>query len=79
MLSSRIWTLTHSRSKMLLRDRCQVVKPPSKKARADNGASTRVQIKNPVTDRWVKLDTRTGRIVDTKKSPGPFKNISKMK
>jgi hypothetical protein len=35
----------------------------------------RVQVRNPITDRWVKLDTRTGRIVDTKKSPGPYKNV----
>jgi hypothetical protein len=37
--------------------------------------STRVQIKNPITDRWVKLDTTTGRIVDTKKTPGPYKGV----
>ncbi len=35
----------------------------------------RVQIHNPRTDRWVKLDTRTGRIVDQKKSKGPYKGI----
>jgi hypothetical protein len=35
----------------------------------------RVQLKNPITNRWVKLDTKTGRIIDTKKSPGPYKNI----
>ena len=35
----------------------------------------RVQIKNPVTKQWVKIDTRTGRIVDVKKTPGPFKGI----
>jgi hypothetical protein len=34
-----------------------------------------VQVKNPVTNRWVKLDTRTGRVVDTKKSPGPYKDV----
>ena len=40
-------------------------------------SSTRVQVKNPVTKQWVKLDTKTGRIVDSKKSPGPYKNIPK--
>jgi hypothetical protein len=35
----------------------------------------RVQAKNPVTDRYVKIDTSTGRIVDQKKSPGPYKGI----
>ncbi len=37
----------------------------------------RVQAKNPVTNRWVKIDTRTGRIVDHKKSLGPYKSIRK--
>ncbi len=37
----------------------------------------RVQVLNPVTKRWVKLDTRTGRIVDHKKSPGPYKGVQK--
>jgi hypothetical protein len=40
-----------------------------------SGSSGRVQIKNPIINRWVKLDTRTGRIVDTKKSPGPYKGV----
>ena len=35
----------------------------------------RVQIKNPVTGRYVKIDTRTGRIIDHKKSEGPYKGI----
>lgn len=37
----------------------------------------RVQTKNPVTNRWVKIDTRTGRIIDHKKSPGPYKRVRK--
>ena len=37
----------------------------------------RVQVLNPVTKRWVKLDTRTGRILDHKKTPGPYKGIRK--
>ncbi|MGO1073980.1 hypothetical protein [Inquilinus sp. CA228] len=35
----------------------------------------RAQVKNPVTGRYVKIDTSTGRIVDQKKSPGPYKGI----
>jgi hypothetical protein len=35
----------------------------------------RVQAKNPVTDRYVKIDTSTGRILDQKKSPGPYKGV----
>ncbi len=34
-----------------------------------------VQTKNPRTGRYVKIDRSAGRIVDTKKSPGPYKNV----
>jgi hypothetical protein len=37
----------------------------------------RVQVKNPVTNRWVKIDTTSGRIVDHKKTPGPYKGVRK--
>ncbi|WP_420454035.1 hypothetical protein [Rubrivirga sp.] len=37
----------------------------------------RVQVLNPVTKRWVKLDTKTGRIIDHKKTPGEYKGIRK--
>lgn len=36
----------------------------------------RVQVRNPVTGRYVKIDSRTGRITDEKKSPGPYKGIA---
>ncbi len=35
----------------------------------------RAQAQNPVTGRYVKIDTDTGRIVDHKKTPGPYKGI----
>ncbi|GJD51171.1 hypothetical protein OPKNFCMD_3923 [Methylobacterium crusticola] len=35
----------------------------------------RVQIRNPVTGHYVKLDTTTGRILEQKKSPGPYKGV----
>ena len=35
----------------------------------------RVQALNPVTRRYVKIDTVTGRIVDHKKSAGPYKGV----
>lgn len=35
----------------------------------------RAQAKNPITNRYVKIDTTTGRIVDQKKTPGPYKGI----
>ena len=34
-----------------------------------------VQIKNPKTGRYVKIDRSKGRIIDHKKSKGPFKNV----
>lgn len=36
---------------------------------------SRAQMLNPLTGRYVKIDTDTGRIIDTKKSPGPYKGI----
>lgn len=35
----------------------------------------RAQAKNPVTGRYVKIDTSTGRIIDHKKTPGPYKGV----
>ena len=50
--------------------------------RAYNGGRTAmvkkakiVQTKNPKTGRYVKIDRAAGRIIDTKKSPGPYKNV----
>jgi len=42
---------------------------------AKSSSGSRVQVKNPVSGRWVKLDTKSGRIVDTKKSAGPYKGV----
>ena len=39
----------------------------------------RVQAFNPVTQRYVKIDTNTGRIVDHKKTEGPYKGIREAK
>ena len=36
-----------------------------------------VQVFNPSTDRWVKIDRDIGRIVAHKKSPGPYKRVTK--
>jgi hypothetical protein len=35
----------------------------------------RVQALNPVTKRYVKIDTGTGRIIDHKKTAGPYKGV----
>ena len=34
-----------------------------------------VQIKNPKTGRYVKIDRRVGKILSHKKSKGPYKNV----
>ncbi|WP_407357130.1 hypothetical protein [Methanolobus sp. WCC5] len=34
-----------------------------------------VQIKNPKSGRYVKIDRTAGKILDHKKSEGPYKNI----
>ena len=34
-----------------------------------------VQVKNPKSDRYVKIDRAEGKIVSHKKSPGPYKGI----
>jgi len=35
-----------------------------------------IQIQNPRSKLWVKIDRQEGRIVRHKKSPGPFKGIT---
>ena len=34
-----------------------------------------VQVKNPKTDRYVKIDRTAGQIVSNKKSSGPYKGV----
>lgn len=34
-----------------------------------------VQVKNPKTNKYVKIDRDKGRILDSKKSDGPYKNV----
>lgn len=34
-----------------------------------------VQTKNPRIDRYIKIDRDKGRIISTKKSKGPYKNV----
>lgn len=45
------------------------------KGSRQGAVKNRVQVKNPLTGRYVKLDTRTGRIVDHKKTEGPYKGV----
>jgi hypothetical protein len=39
--------------------------------------SKRVQALNPVTRKWVKIDTSTGRIIAHKRSSTPYKGVRK--
>jgi len=39
--------------------------------------SNRIQAKNPLTNRWVKIDTTSGRIIEHKSTSGPYKYIRK--
>ena len=34
-----------------------------------------VQTKHPLIDRYIKVDKKSGKVLATKKTPGPFKNI----
>jgi hypothetical protein len=34
-----------------------------------------VQLRNPRSDRYIKIDRTEGRIIAHKKSPGPYKGI----
>lgn len=38
-----------------------------------------VQTKNPRTGRYVKIDRAAGRILSTKKSEGPYKDVAIIK
>ena len=35
----------------------------------------RIQVKNPRTEKYVKIDTKKGGIVGHKKSSGPYKDV----
>lgn len=37
----------------------------------------RSQVKNPLTGTWTKRDTTTGRFMDVKQDPKPFKGVRK--
>ena len=41
-----------------------------------NSMSKYIQIKNPRTGRYVKLDVETGKIAGHKQAKGPYKNIT---
>ncbi len=40
---------------------------------------TRSQIKNPITGTWTKRDDKSGKFMDVKADPKPFKGVRKKK
>ena len=56
-----------------------------KMSKADSGRKirgpqrNRAQYLNHRTNKWVKVDTRTGKIISQKKTYGPYKNVRKLK
>ena len=51
----------------------------SKKSVLKGQIKNRVQLFNPRTKKWVKIDSRTGRIIAQKSDSKPYKNVIKYK
>ena len=48
-------------------------------ARQAKTIKVRLQIKNPITGTWTKRDDRSGRFLDVKADPKPFKGVRREK
>ena len=53
--------------------------PPSGDHHRIGAVRERSQTYNPHTQQWVKRDTETGRFLDQKADPKPFKGVTKEK
>jgi hypothetical protein len=53
--------------------------PPTGDGHRNGAVRGRSQTRNPKTSRWVKRDTGTGRFMDQKADPKPFKGVRKEK
>lgn len=53
--------------------------PPKGDNRRAGAVRDRSQTHNPKNDTWVKRDTGTGRFIDQKADPKPFKGVRKEK
>ena len=53
--------------------------PPKGDGHRNGAVRGRSQTQNPKTDRWIKRDTSTGRFMDQKAEPKPFKGVRKEK
>lgn len=51
--------------------------PPSGDGHRNGAVRDRSQTFNPVTRKWVKRDSDTGRFMDVKKDGSPFKGVRK--
>ncbi len=53
--------------------------PPTGDGHRNGTVRGRSQTHNPKINRWVKRDTGTGRFVDQKADPSPFKGVRREK
>lgn len=53
--------------------------PPTGDGHRKGAVRDRSQTHNPHNDRWVKRDSTTGRFIDQKADPKPFKGVRKEK
>lgn len=53
--------------------------PPTGAGHRNGAVRERSQTYNPKTEHWVKRDTNTGRFIDQKSDPKPFKGVTKEK
>jgi len=53
--------------------------PPTGDGHRNGAVRGRSQTYNPKTNRWVKRDTGTGRFMDQKADPKPFKGVRREK
>lgn len=53
--------------------------PPSGDNHRKGAVTDRSQVHNPQIDRWVKRDANTGKFMDIKADPKPFKGVRKEK
>ena len=53
--------------------------PPKGDDHRNGAVRDRSQVYNPQNDRWTKRDSDTGRFMDQKADPDPFKGIRKEK
>ena len=49
--------------------------PPKGDGRRQGAVRQRSQVLNPLTDRWTKRDSETGRFMDQKADPKPFRGV----